>query len=60
MLGLATYLLVLLLGMWWQGRGNPGWVFTWQTWAAWEPLQQAAPLVEPEVPQTEPSTVRAI
>ena len=41
LLGLPTYLLILLLSMWWRGHGDPSWLFTWQTWASWEPWVDA-------------------
>ena len=44
MLALPSYALALLLWMWWVARANPGWVFTWQTWASWEPCFDAVVL----------------
>ena len=42
LLGLTSYLLAVTLSLWWQGLGRPGWLFTWQTWASWEPWLDAA------------------
>ena len=37
LLGLTTYLLVLVLNLWWTAKVQGEWSFTWQTWTPWEP-----------------------
>lgn len=37
-------MLAVLLSIWWQALGRPGWLFTWQHWAPWEPWGDAVVL----------------
>lgn len=43
-LGFTTWLLVVVLSIWWQSLRRPGWTFTWQTWTPWEPWADAVVL----------------